>query len=195
MKLLSYLLLSMILIVAGCDTTEPVEEQHSDSGIALSKSGLPGKGTVLRLVGTGTAYPGTVPDIDGDGVDDDGTCFDVGLYDAAGNHIGTATDCLSNIQPVGDGLALIGTTTFHMPNGTFTSRGHTSVQPLTTGVPSPATHVTGAIPTDGSNGIIAGTGAYARFEAKVRLSGAVNLSRLGSDDEISFDCLFAIDPY
>jgi hypothetical protein len=47
---------------------------------------------------------------------------------------------------------------------------------------------------DGANGVIQGTGAYTRLRAQVRLSGAVNLSRLDSDNLISFDCLFAITP-
>jgi hypothetical protein len=47
---------------------------------------------------------------------------------------------------------------------------------------------------NGADGIIAGTGAYRNFRAQVRLAGAVNLSRLDSDGEIAFDCLFAISP-
>ena len=200
MKQLIFLLTAATLALTGCNPTEPADTSTSNDpsvGVALAasgNSGLPGRATVLRLRGTGTAYAGTVADIDGDGGDDDATCFDIDLYDASGRKIGTATDCLSNIQGVGDGMALVGTTTFNLPNGSFTTRGHTSVQPVTTGGPTPATHVTGAIPMDGDNGVISGTGVYEGFRAQVRLSGAVNLSRLDSDGEITFDCLFAMIP-
>ena len=156
--------------------------------------GLPGRGATLRLKGVGHAYDGMVPDIDGDGVDDPALCFDVDLYDSAGMKIGTATDCLSDITDVGGGLALVGTTIFNLPNGTFVTRGNTTVQPLTTGVASPATHITGAIPEDGSNGVLHGTRAFEGFEAQVRLSGAVNMADLG-DGIIVFDCLFMVSPY
>jgi hypothetical protein len=48
---------------------------------------------------------------------------------------------------------------------------------------------------DGASGLLSGTGAYSRFAAKVRLSGAVNLSLLDSDGLTTFDCLFAIEPF
>ena len=160
----------------------------------LGNVGLPGRGGTLRLKGVGHAYDGMVPDIDGDGVDDPALCFDVDLYDSAGLKIGTATDCLSNITEAGGGLALVGTTIFNLPNGTFVTRGNTTVQPLTTSVASPATHITGAIPEDGSNGVLHGTGAFEGFEAQVRLSGAVNMSNLG-DGIIVFDCLFTVSPH
>ena len=195
MTALTPFLLLSILLAAGCDTVEPTIDESSETTTFAARSGLPGNGSVLRLAGTGTAYDGMVPDIDGDGDEDPALCFDVYLYDSAGNLIGTATDCLSQITGVDNGLALIGTTIFNLPNGSFTSRGHTTVQPITTDVPTPITHTTGAIPMPGTNGVIAGTGAYARFEAQVRLSGAVNLSRLDSHGEITFDCLFAVDPF
>lgn len=165
-----------------------------DTTVAESSAPLPGRATVVRLIGDAAAYEGTVPDIDGDGQDDPAVCFDVDILDAAGNKIGTATDCLSNITEVGGGMALIGTTTFRLANGTFVSRGATTVQPVTTTAPTPVTHTTGAIPMEGANGILSGTGAYRNFEAEVRLSGAVNLSRLDSEGRIAFDCLFAITP-
>ena len=61
-------------------------------------------------------YVDMVPDIDGDGNDDAAFCFDVDLIDLKNNKvIGTATDCLSNITPVGDGVSAVGTTYFHLP--------------------------------------------------------------------------------
>ncbi len=192
-------LIGLIGLTNGCgeDTSvitasEPAAEISSFE--EHTRTGLPGRAMVLRLFGSAVARPGTVPDIDGDGVDDDALCFDIDILDAAGNKIGTATDCLSNIVGVGDGMALVGTTYFHLRNGTFVSRGSTTVQPVTTTDPTPATHATGAIPMPGSNGIIAGDGAFAGLDAEVRLSGAVNLSRLDSEGRIAFDCLFAVTP-
>ena len=192
-------LLLLALVGYGCVSDnsplgpDPISEQGGDPFLAGS-GGLPGAAMVVRLIGDAEAYEGTVPDIDGDGVEDPALCFDVDILDAAGRHIGTATDCLSNITGVGDGMALVGTTTFRLANGTFVSRGSTTVQPVTTTAPTPATHTTGAIPMEGSNGILSGTGAYRNFQAEVRLSGAVNLSRLESDGRIAFDCLFAVTP-
>ena len=200
MKQLIFVLMVATIAFVGCDLTDPSSAPVADNqsaSFAESPSGnvgLPGRATVLRLLGTGTAYDGFVPDIDGDGVDDPATCFDVDLLDASGRKIGTATDCLSNIEAVGGGLALVGTTIFNLPNGSFTTRGNTTVQPITTTAATPVTHTTGAIPMDGDNGVIAGTGAYEGFRAQARLSGAVNLSKLDSDGEISFDCLFSITP-
>jgi hypothetical protein len=199
MKRILVLYIVIIFSVSACSSDRPLSPDATDTSTLKSKeasgnTGLPGQGTILRLAGTAVAYPSTVMDIYGNGEEDDALCFDVDLLDARGKVIGTATDCLSAITPVGDGMALVGTTTFNLPNGTFIVRGHTTVQPLTTSVPSPATHTTGAVPMPGANGVIHGTGAYQNFQAEARLSGAVNLSRLDSDSEITFDCLFSIIP-
>ena len=209
MKRVSLLILAIVFSLAACNFDSPSSSDGSEDQVSkgdvtgdseesfgrwFSGTGLPWRGTVLRVVGTGVAYEGTVMDIDGDGEDDPATCFDIELFNAAGKKVGTATDCLSEITPSGDGLALIGTTIFHLSNGTFIARGHTTVQPLTTTPASPATHTTGAVPMPGTNGVIHGTGAYKNFRAEVRLGGAVNLSRLDSDGEITFDCLFSVLP-
>ena len=194
------ILIFAIFSVSACSNDGPLAPDKDDTSTLKARqgsggAGLPGRGTILHLVGTGVAYPGTVMDIDGDGEEDDALCFDIDLLDASGRIIGTATDCLSEINPVGDGMALVGTTIFNLPNGTFIARGYTTVQPLTTTEPSPATHTTGAVPMPGANGVIHGTGAYRNFQAEVRLAGAVNLSRLDSDGEITFDCLFSVFPF
>ena len=200
MKRLYLLMIALVFSVAACDSDSPtsVEQgiQRSDEGSTLdfAAAGLPGHATVLRLVGTGVAYDSMVPDIDGDGEDDGALCFDIDLLDASGRIIGTATDCLSEITSVDGGLALVGTTIFNMANGTFMSRGNTTVQPLTTTEPSPASHTTGAIPMPGTNGVLSGSGAYRNLQAEVRLSGAVNLTKLESMGEITFDCLFSVRP-
>ncbi len=148
---------------------------------------------VVALRGTGTAFPDVVPDFDGDGQYDVAVCFFVFLVVLkSGRTIGAATDCLSNITPVGDGMALVGTTYFHFPEGTLVTRGLTTVKPTTIGSPN-FTHITGAVPDHGENGVLFGTGRFHKASGAARLSGAVNLSELGSDGKITFDCVFIID--
>lgn len=149
----------------------------------------------VRLVGTDIGEDRIVPDIDGDGIDDSALCFDVNLQDIkTGNIIGTATDCLSDITSVGDGLALVGTTTFNFNDGNqLTSRGITTVQPVTNGSAS-VTHITGSIPDIDENSILSGTGKFYNTSGTVRLSGAVNMAPQADDTlQITFDCLFVID--
>lgn len=74
------------------------------------------------------------------------------------------------------------------------TRGRTTVQPVTTEAEqTPATHIAGAIPLPGTNQVLSGTGKFAGRAGTVRLSGAVNMSRLVSHNEITFDCIFVID--
>ena len=120
MKRIIVALFAINLGLAGCNLSGPSDESAAKeeqpvftAAAGSGNAGLPGRATVLRLLGTGEAYEGFVPDIDGDGNDDAALCFDVDLLDASGRKIGTATDCLSNITPVGGGLALVGTTIFH----------------------------------------------------------------------------------
>ena len=166
--------------------------------VPLSANAGEVKHLVLNLVGTGYMYPDTVPDIDGDGYDDDAICFDVELINQKNNKIvGTATDCLSDITPIGGGIALVGTSYFHMPKGTLITRGRTSVQPVTQTTVTTwghnITHITGASGT--GNAIIGGTKQFAGATGTVRLSGMVDLSGfLGNPgDPMTFDCLFVVD--
>ena len=113
--------------------------------------------------------------------------------------IGSATDCLSQIQLVGTGIQLVGTTYFHMPEGTLVTRGNTSVQPVLHPTVTPdgqvITHITGA--SGDGNGIISGTGRFAEREGTVRLSGMVDMTNFTGEEgtPIAFDCLFVIDLY
>jgi hypothetical protein len=202
-SLLSIAFFSLFLLVAGCDTADPAVNDVSEvaeetSFNPLSKGGgnvgLPGRGAVVRLVGTavGRAPAGT----DAEPANSAG-CWDLDMFDAAsGRKVGTATDCLSeftNDPGVGETFALTGTTTFNFNNGSFSISGRTTVQPVVEGSIN-FTHITGALPaSDDVNGVVAGTGtgAFTNFSANARLSGAVNLSLLGSG-MISFDCLFVI---
>ena len=145
-----------------------------------------GKRLALNLIGTGTAYTGTVPDIDGDGIDDEAMCFDVQLFDLKKNkQIGTATDCLADVTPVGDGLNLIGTSYFNFDNGAqLVTRGQTTVQP-STGDLGGFTHITGAAAT--GDDVLGGTKKYKKASGAVRLSGMVDMSALDSAGQITFD--------
>ena len=159
-----------------------------------------GKRLILNLVGAGPMYETMVPDIDGDYEDDPAICFDVDVGVVNGKNrqvIGTATDCLSNITPAGTGLALVGTTFFHLPKGTLITRGRTTVQPVLQPTETTAgnmiTHATAAAAT--GNSIIDGTGRFAGVTGTVRLGGLVDLSNFAGEvgDPIFFDCLFIVD--
>jgi hypothetical protein len=151
----------------------------------------PGHDLVVALRGTGEGVVQPIPQTDGGSTE--GLCFSVDMVDlASGNVIGDATDCLSDIVPdAGGGMALTGTTTFNFPGGTLVSRGRTTVQPVLDGSVD-FTHITGAVPEDGDNSVLSGTGRFDRATGTVRLSGAVNLSELDSDGKITFDCVFVI---
>jgi hypothetical protein len=119
-------------------------------------------------------------------------CFDIDLVDAkTGNVIGRGSDCLSDITPSDNGgMSLTATSFFHFPGGTLVSRGLVTVQPKLHGLEE-YTHVVGAAPSLAENSVIYGDGNK-DAAGSVRLSGLVNLSRLGSG-YIDFDCIFVID--
>jgi hypothetical protein len=153
---------------------------------------------VFNLIGSGDMYESFVPDIDGDMVEDPAICFDTELVNMKNQQvIGTATDCLSNVTPTGTGIALVGTSYFHMPNGTLITRGNTTVQPVFHQTVTPSgqniTHITGA--SGNGNAIIGGTGRFANRTGTVRLSGMVDMTNFEGivGDPIVFDCLFIID--
>jgi len=164
-----------------------------------------GPSVLLQVKGADVAETRDI-DTDGDGIEDTtADCFDLGLYDPrTGLQIGTATDCLSGMTvvidddpanaPLGWNIALTGTTFFHLPGGTLVTQGLTTVRPvlqptMQNGVTF--THVTGA---NGDGGVQYGTGKFKHLTGTARLSGLVNLSKLATDAEITFDCLFVVDP-
>ncbi len=168
----------------------------SSAAIAENQGG--GNVMVLNLVGTGNGELLKVPDIDGDGIEDDATCFEVDLLNGKNGHlIGKAVDCLSMISSVGDGLSLVGTTYFTLPQGTLVTRGNTSVQPVTEAIVTPdgqpISHITGAASNE--NAILQGTGRFEGRTGTVRLSGMVDMSNI-EIGQLTFDCLFviALDP-
>ncbi len=150
-----------------------------------------GQTLTLNLKGTATGYMADIPMIE-DSQIMTATCFDVALHDmSTGLQVGTATDCLADLAMESGGVKLIGTTFFNFTGGaTIVSRGKTTVMPVLHGSPG-FTHVTGA-GADG-NGILSGTNQYANASGNVRLSGLVNLSKLDSDGQITFDCIFVIN--
>ena len=153
----------------------------------------PGQGghdLVVALRGTAQAQLMPIPATDQGTTE--GLCFTVDLVDlATGNVIGDATDCLADIDGDANGMALTGTTFFNFPGGTLVSRGSTTVQPVLDGSVD-FTHITGAVPADGENSVLSGTGRFNGATGQVRLSGAVNLAELDSEGEITFDCIFVI---
>ena len=181
-------------VIAGCIAAGMLTGSHN----AYAGDHGAGNHYVLNLIGTGAMYENLVPDIDGDGADDQAICFDVELVNQMNRQlVGTATDCLSDLTPTGTGVALVGTSYFHLPQGTLITRGLTSVQPVlqptVTTWGQNITHITGASGTD--NAIIGGTKRFAAATGTVRLSGMVDLSGFGGNvgDPMTFDCLFVID--
>lgn len=149
---------------------------------------------VVELRGTAVGEVQDVIEIEGTGTTE-GLCFEVEIWDITSDtQIGTATDCLSDVEPDENGsIALTATTTFNFEGGSITARGLTTVQAVTqdtgdTGI----THITGAFPSDGENSIIDSTGIFEDAQGAVRLSGAANLSNLADATEMSFSCIFII---
>lgn len=149
-----------------------------------------GTNIAVRLVGTGDLFIGDELFADY-GLEPDGAlCYDLDLVDVkTGNVIGSAADCLTDINPVDTGVALTGTTFFFFPGGTVVSRGLTTVQPVLHGSPD-FTHITGGIPQSGDDGVIYGDGKFKNASGPVRLSGAVNLDNF--PDQATFDCVFIL---
>lgn len=113
-------IIASIVICMIAPLTANAENLHPNAGKYLA----------LNLTGSGSMYESTVPDIDGDGdgIDDAAMCFDVQVVDIIDNQIvDRGTDCLSKVTPTGTGVALVGTTYFHLPSGTLITRGKTSV--------------------------------------------------------------------
>lgn len=152
-----------------------------------------GKNYVFNLVGTSPATPAMVPDPEGGLMSAD--CFEVDLIDMKNQRqIGTAVDCLTVQEVIGDFevIRLIGTTTFHLPQGSLTTQGFTTVakakQPTVSPSVGDISHITGA--AGAGNAIIDGTKRFKDATGTSRLSGLVNL---GVPGQITFDCIFVVD--
>lgn len=176
-----------ILFILICALPNAAIAEHHEASFSADHQHL-----MLKLTGTGSMYMSAVP-----GLDEEAMCFDVDLVDMkSGNTVGSAKDCLSEVQNKGDGLGIVGTTYFNLPEGTFVIRGRISVQPvleetvLETG--ETISHITGASNT--GNSIIEGTGIYENSTGNARLSGMVDMAsfNMNEGELISFDCLFVI---
>lgn len=185
-----------LAVLAGCESAPQglaeLDSQVTDAEQPAFGLGPSAKPMVLRLKGSDTESIQPVADpnnlIPGPDV---ASCYTIDLIDVPTNRtVGTATDCITILGLAAGGVQVVGTTTFDFGGGhTFTTQGLTSVQPITHGSPG-TTHITGAIPAPGSNGVIAGTGRFEGFAAEARLSGAVNLSAFPGVG--TFDCLFVV---
>ncbi len=159
-------------------------------GNAASAAGL-SNNIAVRLVGTAEMFVGDSLFTEFGLAPEGALCYDVDLVDVkSGDVIGSATDCLTNINPMGSGVALTGTTFFFFPGGTVVSRGLTTVQPTLHGS-SGFTHITGAVPQPGDNSVVYGDGKFKNASGPVRLSGAVNLTNFPA--AATFDCVFVLD--
>ncbi|MFT5502106.1 MAG: hypothetical protein ACI88G_002248 [Woeseiaceae bacterium] len=159
-------------------------------GGAASAAGL-GNNIAVRLVGTADMHNGDTLFENFDLTPEGALCYDLDVVDVkSGDVIGSAADCLTNISPVDDGVALTGTTFFFFLGGTVVTRGLTTVQPTTHGS-ADFTHITGAIPQPGDNNVIYGDGKFKNASGSARLSGAVNLSNFPA--QAVFDCVFILD--
>jgi hypothetical protein len=150
-----------------------------------------GTNIAVRLVGTGDVFNGDTLFTEFGLTPDGALCYDLDLVDVkTGDVIGSAADCLTNLNPIGTGVALTGTTFFFFPGGTVVSRGLTTVQPALHGSLD-FTHITGAIPQPGDNNVVYGDRKFKNASGPVRLSGAVNLTNF--PNQATFDCVFVLD--
>lgn len=179
----SLALLCATLVLASCNEN-PVQAQATD---------FADKGPmILNLRGSAVAESRT---FNINGTPTSAMCFTVDLLDVRTQQVvGKGTDCIvaKPDERHASGLEVIGTTIFDLGNGnTITSRGLTTVQATTHGSPG-ITHVTGAIPPQGENSVIDGTGRFQGLRARVRLSGAVDMSRMEAEKRVYFDCIFIV---
>jgi hypothetical protein len=160
----------------------------------------PGNHIAVRLLGTDVAYDGAAL-FEAYGIPANGSvCWDFDMLDIkTGNSIGDVTDCAKIVGVVGGapgdpatGYALIGTTFFHFQGGTVVSEVNTTVMPITHGSPL-FSHITGAVPLEGTNNVLYGDGKFKSATGTVRFSGGGDLSTFFDDGIIYIDCLFTLD--
>lgn len=158
---------------------------------------------VVALRGASTVEEKTLQDFgDGEG-EVAALCFPgLELVDVkTGKVIGSAEDCvrIDAGDPGNPDISsiVLGTTFFNFHDGggqgsQLVSRAFTTIQPLLV-TDSEITHITGAIPAAGSNQVVHGTRRFKDAAGTVRLSGALDTSRLTLDGIMVFDCIFEIN--
>ena len=157
-------------------------------------SGL-GSNIAIRLVGSQASFSSNLVFPQYGIAGHEAFCWDFDMVDIkTGDVIGYATDCGAIIEVVGEGWKVEGTTIFHFPGGTVASRVLTTVQPVTHGSPL-FTHITGAVPLEGTNNVIYGDGKFQSANGTVRFSGTGDFSQMNplSGGVINIDCIFTLD--
>jgi hypothetical protein len=143
-------------------------------------------------------------------------CFEGDLVDFRTNRVvGIGVDCLwvtgapadpsPGVATIDDGEGnqiaispqIDAVTFFFLPGGHLVSDGLTTVRPFFVGIgdgDGQVTHLTGSVP-GATPTIVAGSGRFLRMvdRASVRLSGAVNTSKLFTEGKIDFRCIFVIE--
>ena len=154
----------------------------------------PGNNIAIRLVGSQASFSSNLVFPQYGIAGQEAFCWDFDMVDIkTGDVIGYATDCGAIIEVVGEGWKVQGTTIFHFPGGTIASRVSTTVQPVTHGSPL-FTHITGAVPLEGTNNVIYGDGKFQSANGTVRFSGTGDFSQMDPDfgGVINIDCIFTL---
>lgn len=143
-------------------------------------------------------------------------CFEGDLLNLeTGRIVGIGVDCLwvtgapedatPGVATIDDGTGeqiaispqIDAITFFFLRGGYLVSDGLTTVRPFFVGIgdgDGRYTHMTGSMPGD-TPSVVYATGRYAKTagRASVRLSGAVNTSKLFTDGIIDFSCIFVLE--
>jgi len=153
---------------------------------------------------------------DDDREQSDFACFEGDLLNLeTGRVVGIGVDCLwvtdapadatPGVATIDDGAGnqiaispqIDAVTFFFLPGGYLVNDGLTTVRPFFVGIgdgDGRYTHMTGSMPGDTPT-VVDATGRFAKTagRASVRLSGAVNTSRLFTDGIIDFSCMFVVE--
>lgn len=119
------------------------------------------------------------------------TCFDVDLVNLkTGKIVGTGTDAIADVEPVGDAMTLTNTTFFRLSGGTIVSRTLVNILPLLVQTDPSVTVSTLGFPVPGEKNIIATTGKYKNLTGTSTLTGAAN-NQL-PNGQLGFSCNFVL---
>lgn len=156
---------------------------------------------MFHLVGTGYAHQRAVPNFPDP---NDTWCFGgLRIVDPSTNMvIGSANDCVTNVQENDGNVDVIGTTFMNLPGGTLVLQGGIRLSPKgptmgsTTVNDMSITHITGASSGNNLIGVIgeASSGFYEDSQGNVRLSGMVDMSKFTftKGDTVQFSCFFNV---
>jgi hypothetical protein len=148
-----------------------------------------GRMLVVQLKGKAIGETRSIPPIETTRTTSEGNCFEVDLTDVMTDKvIGTAMRCFTDINTVGDGMALTDTTFYRLREGTIVSRQRTIIQPAIDSSPD-MTHIAMAIPAPFANTVLAdaGNGAFKGVSGSTRLAGAMDMRQFRERNEIGFN--------